>query len=238
VDHFEQALSDIQGGRVLDVATGWGGFVELLADKLGGYTQMVGIDISAHMLADASRNSNQERIRFSQMDAGRLGFADGSFDTVSLSASLHHLADASPILAEVGRMLRPGGHLVVAEMHRDVTTEAQLTSVQLHTWAAAVDLALGLPHYPTLTRQQIVDLAEGLELRNMTIYDWADVESDPLDEDRITSLENVLDRYLSKAQGLPDHPGIEAQAKALRQRLREAGAQSEPRIAIVGQRPS
>ncbi|NIV31265.1 MAG: hypothetical protein GWN58_17745, partial [Anaerolineae bacterium] len=66
---------------------------------------------------------------------------------------------------------------------------------------------------------------------------WADVDSDPLDEDRITSLEGVLERYLFKAQGLPDHLEIEAQAEALRRRLREVGAQSEPRIVIVGQQP-
>ncbi len=237
MDLFEQALGNIQGGRVLDVATGRGGFVELLAERLDGYNQIVGVDIAAHMITDGLENANQERTDFIQMDAARLGFADESFDTVSISASLHHLADASPVFAEIGRMLRPGGHLVVAEMHRDVTTEAQLTSVRLHTWAAAVDLAAGLPHYPTLTRQQIVGLVEALDLRNISVYDWADVDSDPLDEDRITSLEGVLERYLFKAQGLPDHLEIEAQAEALRRRLREVGAQSEPRIVIVGQQP-
>lgn len=237
MDLFEQALGDIQGGRVLDVATGRGGFVELLADRLGGYNQIVGVDIAERMIEDAPNNVAGKNVHFVQMDARRLGFRDGSFDTVSVSASLHHLADAAPVFAEIGRMLRPGGHLVVAEMHRDATTEAQLTSVMLHTWAAAVDLAAGLPHYPTLTRQQIVDMVEALDLRNISVHDWADVDSDPLDEDRITSLEGVLERYVSKAQGLPDHLEIEARAHALRRRLRQVGAQSEPRIVIVGQKP-
>jgi SAM-dependent methyltransferase len=238
MDLFEQTLGDIQGGWVLDVATGRGGFVELLADRLGGYRQIVGVDIAAPMIAGASRDTGQERTHFIQMDAGRLGFADESFDMVSISASLHHLADASPVLSEIGRMLRPGGHLVVAEMHRDATTEAQRTSVRLHNWAAAVDSALGLPHYPTLTRQQILDLVEALDLCNVSVYDWADVDSDPLAEGRIRALEGVFERYLSRAQELPDHPAVEAQAQALRRRLGEVGAQSEPRIAIVGRKPS
>jgi SAM-dependent methyltransferase len=237
MDLFEQALGDIQGERVLDVATGRGGFVELLADSLGGYNQIVGVDITKCMIDDAPNNVAGKNAHFVQMDARRLGFKDGSFDTVSISASLHHLADASPVLAELGRMLRPGGHLVVAEMHRDVTTEAQLTSVRLHTWAAAVDSAAGLPHYPTLTRRQIVGLVEALDLRNISVYDWADVDSDPLDQDRITSLEGVLERYLSKAKGLPNRLEIEAKAQALRRRLRQVGAQSEPRIVIIGQKP-
>jgi SAM-dependent methyltransferase len=237
MDLFERALGHIQGGRVLDVATGQGGFVELLADRLDGYRQIVGVDITRRVIEHAPNNVAGKNVRFVQMDARRLGFRDGSFDTVSVSASLHHLADAAPVFVEVGRILTPGGHLVVAEMHRDVTTEAQSTSVRLHTWAAAVDLALGLPHYPTLTRQRIVDLVEALGLRDISVYDWADVDSDPLDEDRITSLEGVLERYLFKAQGLPDHLEIEAQAEALRRRLREVGAQSEPRLVIVGQKP-
>jgi ubiquinone/menaquinone biosynthesis C-methylase UbiE len=222
---------------VLDVATGLGGFVEILAEGLGGYTQIVGIDITPRMIADARQNTDPERTHFLLMDAGRLGFADGSFDMVSISASLHHLADASPVFSEMGRMLRPGGHLVVMEMHRDVTTEAQWTSTRLHTWAAAVDLALGHPHYPTLTRQQIVDRVGVLGLRNVAVYDWVDEDTDPLYEERLTALEGVLERYLAKAQGLPDYTGIEAQAAALRRRLRQVGAQSEPRIVIVGQKP-
>jgi SAM-dependent methyltransferase len=238
MDLFEQALSEIQGGWVLDVATGRGGFVELLTHRLRGYSQIVGVDIAAHMIADAFKNTKQERTHFVQMDAKRLGFADESFDTVSISASLHHLANAAPVVVEMERVLRPGGHLVVAEMHRDAPTEAQLTSVRLHTWAAAVDLAVGLPHYPTLTRQQIVDLVAGLDLQRVSVYDWADEDSDPLDEDRITSLEAVFERYLSRARGLPDYLDIEAQAEALRRRLREIGAQSEPRIVIVGEKGS
>jgi SAM-dependent methyltransferase len=156
---------------------------------------------------------------------------------VSISASLHHLADPSPIFYEMERMLKAGGHLVVAEMHRDVTTEAQWTSTSLHTWAAAIDLALGHPHYPTLTRQQIVDRVGALGLRHVQVYDWVDDDSDPLDEERLTILDGVLERYLAKAQGLPDHPEIEAQATALRRRLRHVGAQSEPRVFIVGQKP-
>lgn len=57
-DLFEQALGDIQGGLVLDVATGWGGFRGVLVSKLGGYTRIVGTDISTRMLAGAPETTN------------------------------------------------------------------------------------------------------------------------------------------------------------------------------------
>lgn len=166
-----------------------------------------------------------------------MGFVPGGFDLVSISASLHHLADASPVFSEIGWVLRPGGYLVVAEMHRDVTTEAQQTSVQAHTWAASVDLALGVPHYPTLTRQQILDWVARLDLDNISVYDWEEMDSDPWDKDRIAELEDLLDRYLSRAQGLPARAGIEAQARALGLRLQKIGAQDEPCIAVIGKKP-
>jgi SAM-dependent methyltransferase len=236
MDPFEQALGEIQGGRVLDVATGRGGFVEILADRLAGYTQIVGIDLTETMIARAAELVDRERACFIQMDAGRLGFPGAAFDTVSISASLHHLADPDPILAEIGRVLRPGGHLILAEMHRGARSEAELTTVQLHNWAASIDLALGHPHYPTLTRQQVVDHVEALGLHKCSIYDWAGDDDDPLEKDTITTLETVIERYLTRARGLPDYAEVEAQAGALRERLREVGAHGEPRVFIIGQR--
>ena len=53
MDLFERALGEIDAGRVLDVATGQGGFTAFLAERLAGYRQIVGVDISARMLAGA-----------------------------------------------------------------------------------------------------------------------------------------------------------------------------------------
>jgi SAM-dependent methyltransferase len=156
---------------------------------------------------------------------------------VSISASLHHLADPGPIFAEIRRALRPGGRLIVAEMHRDARSEAELTSVRLHNWAASIDLALGHPHYPTLTRQQVVDQVEALGLLDCEVYDWAGDDDDPLQEDTITMLESVIDRYLAKAEGLPGYAEFEAKGGAVRRRLRTAGAHGEPRVFIVGRKP-
>jgi ubiquinone/menaquinone biosynthesis C-methylase UbiE len=237
VKPFQRALGEIDGGRVLDVATGRGGFVEFLADALRSYSQIVGVDLSTRMMADALENVDSASTHFVQMDAGRMGLADGGFDTVSLSASLHHLADAAPVLAEIERVAKPGGTVVIAEMHRDATTEAQMTSVLIHHWAAAVDEALGWPHYPTLSRQRIVDLVGGLGLQGVAVYDRVDEDSDPQDRARIQALQGVFERYLQRAQGFPEYVAFETQAGELRGRLRDVGAQDEPRVAVTGRKP-
>ena len=233
---FEAALGRIHGGLVLDVATGRGDFAVVLAERLAEYAQIVGADIDMEMMADALGETERERVQFAQMDAARLGFADGSFDTVSISASLHHLADPSPVLSELWRVLRPGGHLIVAEMHRDAATPAQATSVRLHGLVATVNRAEGWPHYPTLSRQQIVDLLRGLDLRDVSVFDWADVDEDPLDEETVAEHEVLLDRYVERARGLC-YAEIEREVEALRRLLHDVGSEDEPRIAIIGEKP-
>jgi ubiquinone/menaquinone biosynthesis C-methylase UbiE len=161
-DLFRQALDRISGGRVLDVATAQGGFVGILIDNLRGYTEIIGFDVDEEALQTARATFGQDNLRFVQMDAEHLGFVDQSFDTVNVSASLHHLENVPQVLAEMVRVLKPGGHLIVSEMHSSGQSEAQLTAIYVHQWVAAVDVALGLGHYSTLARQDILDRVGGL----------------------------------------------------------------------------
>jgi ubiquinone/menaquinone biosynthesis C-methylase UbiE len=135
---FEQALGGISGGRVLDVATAEGGFIKVLMRSLRDHETFVGIDHDAQALNTARGSFDQETIHFVQMDGERLAFKGGSFDTVAISASLHHLDNGPQVLAEMKRVLKPTGRFVLAEMHRDGLAEAQLTTVYLHHWVDSI----------------------------------------------------------------------------------------------------
>jgi ubiquinone/menaquinone biosynthesis C-methylase UbiE len=180
-DLFRQALGRISGGRVLDVATAQGGFVGILLDNLREYTEIIGVDVDEEALQTARATFGQDNLRFVQMDAEHLGFVGQSFDSVNVSASLHHVENVPHVLAEMVRVLKPGGHLIVSEMHCDGETEAQLTTVYLHQWVAAVDTALGLGHYGTLARQDILDLVGALGLCDVAWYDFSDTGSDAME---------------------------------------------------------
>jgi len=231
---LEQVLADIAGGRVLDVATGRGRFASTLRERLGSYAGIVGIDSNVKALSEAQHRQARQDVSFVQMDAGRIGFQTASFDMVSLSAALHHLADIPAVLAEVQRVLRPGGHLVIVEMHRSARTEVQRTAIDIHHWAASVDRALGHNHYPTLARQEIVDMVMGCGLRRVACHDWADTASDPGDEGAIAALDSVIDCYVEQAGGVRGGPAFQKQGEALRRRLSEVGVQREPVIIVVG----
>lgn len=126
---LQQALCNISGGRVLDVATGNGNFVGVLADNLRDYTEIIGIDTNTRALDAARKNFTQDRIHFQVMDATRLEFPDDSFDTVNIAYSLHHLEQLPQEFAEMRRVRKLSGHLIVAEMYRDNPTDTQLTHV-------------------------------------------------------------------------------------------------------------
>jgi ubiquinone/menaquinone biosynthesis C-methylase UbiE len=236
-DVFKQALGNISGGRVLDVATGEGGFVGLLARELEHYTAIVGIDLSQCAVETAQRSFDQANIRFAQMDAECLAFRNESFDTVNISASLHHLANVPRVLAEMKRVLKRGGHLILSEMHRDGQAEPQRTAVYIHHWAAEVDTALGASHDKTFARQQIIDWAKNMGLCDIVCYDFYDVDSDPMDEAFIHQVERYMERFICRGAGLSSHKALQQRGEELRQRLYHVGVQREPVLIIVGTKP-
>jgi ubiquinone/menaquinone biosynthesis C-methylase UbiE len=109
------------GERVLEIAVGTGAaFAEVLRRNRGG--ENVGIDLTPAMLARARRKAEATGVPFTLQvgDAGALDFADGRFDLV-LNAYMFDLfpEDAfAGVLAEMRRVLRPGGRLVLCNMAR------------------------------------------------------------------------------------------------------------------------
>jgi ubiquinone/menaquinone biosynthesis C-methylase UbiE len=122
----EQALAAAKlsgcqdGGDLLDVPCGFGRHSVPLA-RAG--LNVVGVDRSSALLEEARRRAGGERWpKFVQADYRELPQADESFDAaLNLFSSLGYLGDEDDtrVLAEIRRVLRPGGRLVLEIMHRD-----------------------------------------------------------------------------------------------------------------------
>jgi demethylmenaquinone methyltransferase/2-methoxy-6-polyprenyl-1,4-benzoquinol methylase len=97
---------------VLDVATGTGAVARELIRRHG--CAVVGLDQSPEMLAEASRRLG-DRVRLVEGSAERLPFDDGSFDGVTFTYLLRYVPDPAATLAELARVLRPGGTLAGLE---------------------------------------------------------------------------------------------------------------------------
>jgi SAM-dependent methyltransferase len=108
------------GLRVLDVGCGTGDHLRLLA-PLVAPGEAVGVDLSATLIEHARRGGTGVGLSFQVGDAYDLPFADGSFDRVVANQVLLHLADPWPAVAEMRRVLAPGGLLAVDEWGWDST---------------------------------------------------------------------------------------------------------------------
>jgi len=233
---FEELFADLDGGRVLDVATGEGGFIHILQRYLSSFASIIGIDTSERVIRIARGAYQKSEIHFVQMDAEQLGFETGSFDTVNISASLHHLENVAKVLAEMKRVLKSGGKFILTEMHRDGTTEAQFNAVRIHHWAAAVDSGLGSLHDRTFARDEMLDFIDALNLHNVTIRDFTNTDSDPMDEKALKSIEGYLDRYVQRAQRTTGSETLIQQSEELRRSLQKKGLQREPVLIVVAEK--
>lgn len=229
----KEILGRISGGRVLDVATGSGGFVHFLLEGLQDYTEIIGVDNNERAAAAfAEAFKGNPNIHFRRMDAAQLDFDDSSFDLVCISNSLHHL-DPESVLREMKRVLRPGGHLLVSEMYRDGQTETQMTHVLLHHWWAAVDMVNGIVHRETYRRRELVELANSLGLEYEAEFDLAELDENPKDPAILAELNPVFERYIQRAGEYPD---LQRRGEELRKQVAEIGFHSATTLMLIGRK--
>ena len=108
------------GMRVLDLAGGTGDLARLFAERVGAGGTVVLTDINGAMLSRGrDRMVNEGRIVPAvQCDAEKLPFAGGRFDCVSIAFGLRNVTHKEAALAEMSRVLKPGGVAVVLEFSR------------------------------------------------------------------------------------------------------------------------
>ncbi|MGL4550237.1 MAG: class I SAM-dependent methyltransferase [Gemmataceae bacterium] len=114
-------LAGYRGGRVLDVGTGTAQIpVELCRQHPG--VEVDALDAAAHMLAVARRNVERAglagRVSLHLAAGQRLPFGEGAFPAVMSNSIVHHIPEPRGVLAEMARVLAPGGWLFVRDLLR------------------------------------------------------------------------------------------------------------------------
>jgi demethylmenaquinone methyltransferase / 2-methoxy-6-polyprenyl-1,4-benzoquinol methylase len=102
------------GDRALDVATGTGDLAIALARRVGENGEVVGSDFSEPMLELARKKSSD--VKFEWGNALELPYEDGVFDAVTVGFGARNFADLDRGLAEMARVARQGGRVVVLEI--------------------------------------------------------------------------------------------------------------------------
>jgi SAM-dependent methyltransferase len=197
VERLVDALGNAGSGRVLDVACGPGIVTAALAARA---REVVALDLTPEMLAmaeDRCRKAGRTNVAFKEGSATSLPFADQSFDAVVTRLSLHHFPEPPKALAEMFRVLKPGGTLAVADI---VCAEDQERAALQN----AIETLRDPSHVRMLPASELVTLMcrPGLSIERQETWDkarefeeWAGIVADP---ERIAPVRTVV-RTLAKA---------------------------------------
>lgn len=105
--------------KVLDVGCGTGLFARRMVAERPDIS-VTGLDISDGMLEKARRNcADCPQVRLVKGDSETLPFPDDSFDLVTCVHSFHHYPHQQQVVAEMHRVLRPGGQVIIVDGDRD-----------------------------------------------------------------------------------------------------------------------
>ncbi len=106
---------------VLDLGSGTGRFTPALAEEFGG--PVYGVEPSQRMRAVAEESARHDRVTYLAGAADRIPLPDGSCDAVLMYLVLHHVRDKPAAAAEVVRVLRPGGRLLLRSVFPERMTD-------------------------------------------------------------------------------------------------------------------
>lgn len=123
----------MKGQRVLDVGCGGGMLSESMA-KAGAW--VVGVDVSENALDVGRKHARQSAlaINYLQAPAERLPFKCSSFHTVVAFDVLEHVSDLPMTLAEISRVLRPGGRFIYNTMNRTILCRVVVIWIGERCW--------------------------------------------------------------------------------------------------------
>jgi demethylmenaquinone methyltransferase/2-methoxy-6-polyprenyl-1,4-benzoquinol methylase len=109
-----------EGNRVLDIAGGTGDLALAFSKKVGSTGQVVHTDINEAMLRTGRDRLLNAGVALPTLvcDAEKLPFADNYFDVVSVAFGLRNMTHKDVALAEMNRILKPGGRLLVLEFSK------------------------------------------------------------------------------------------------------------------------
>jgi ubiquinone/menaquinone biosynthesis C-methylase UbiE len=123
VVHALRLVASRERGRALDIGTGPGQIVLKLARRLSLW-KFIGVDRSPAMIAEAraslasAGSAVTPRVEFQVANGNRLDIPDASFDFVMCNSVLHHLAEPPNLLAEMARLAKPSGAILLRDIRR------------------------------------------------------------------------------------------------------------------------
>lgn len=170
-----QRLGLENGDKVLDIGCGPGWFWAANADALPGHLDLTLADKSAGMVSEALERCRPLRhwtVTGREADASALPFADASFDAVVAMHMLYHVPDATVAIAEMHRVLKPGGILAVTTNgERNLKELYALTTAFGASPTEPVAAIFGFAHAERLLRERFGNVTAATQPARLRVTD-------------------------------------------------------------------
>jgi ubiquinone/menaquinone biosynthesis C-methylase UbiE len=169
VADFLEAHGPCRGGEILDVGTGTAR-IPIALCSADANAHVLAIDLARSMLEQALRNLAEaglsSRIRCALADAKALGFSNGTFEAVFSNSIVHHLPNPAPVLAEMARLVAPGGTLFVRDLTRprDLPELSHLVETYAGTETQAARALFEASLNAALTIEEVRDIVRAIGL--------------------------------------------------------------------------
>jgi len=176
-----RALALQPGERVLDIGAGPGLLAAEMAEAVGQSGRVIGLEISDSMLTLGRRRcadpSIRERVAFVKADAVALPFADGAFDVAVSTQVYEYVADLKVAFAELHRVLRPGGRVLIIDTDWDSIVWSAADQERMQRLLTAWTTRFADPHLPRTLASQLQ--AAGLQMQRREVLVLFNPEYDP-----------------------------------------------------------
>ena len=233
MQNLEKKLKEINGGNVLDVATGRGEFINFIKE-FKNFKEITAIDASER--AEKAFKEQFKDVEFQIMDAANMSYKDETFDTVCLSNSLHHMPDLDKTLNEMKRVLKKGGNFIINEMLSNQQNEARKSHVLLHHWWAKIDTIFGEKHDPTFSKDEIIAIIDALKFTDYDLIEYAwDIEN-PKEEKFVNGQLKVIEMGLERLKGKEEYSSLKIEAEKIKEHIITNGFAPASAVFIVGRK--
>ncbi len=230
-----QILNQIDGGVVLDAATGKGEFINVLKKHLRSFSKIIGVDVSEKSVDYAQKVFPENDVEIYRMNLEDLPFEDDHFDTVCTANSLHHFENKDKVFSEMMRVLKPGGTFILTEMYADGDqSPAQNTHILMHHWVAKVDSISGVYHSHTLDKAELEKVIRKLHLQKKKIIDFYPQVDDPKDSKVCSGLINNCHTTLKRLEHIDAPAELKSEGHEIIKRIKEIGCASASRLLVIG----
>ena len=233
MQNLEKKLKEINGGNVLDVATGRGEFINFIKE-FKNFKEITAIDASER--AEKAFKEQFKDVEFQIMDAANMSYKDETFDTVCLSNSLHHMPDLDKTLNEMKRVLKKGGNFIINEMLSNQQNEARRSHVLLHHWWAKIDTIFGEKHDPTFSKDEIIAIIDALKFTDYDLIEYAwDIEN-PKEEKFVNGQLKIIEKGLERLKDKEGFSSLKNESEKIKEHIIKNGFAPASAVFIVGRK--